>query len=70
MSSSCNIISQHIFYLQDEKAQSLTTQVKILTVSVLKNYFILIFLTFYLIYRILSHDQRFYLIFKHTVSVL
>jgi len=46
MTSSCNIISQHIFYLQDEKAQSLTTQVKILTVSVLKKYFLLIFLKF------------------------
>jgi len=34
------------FYLQDEKAQSLTTQVKILTVSVLKKYFLLIFLKF------------------------
>ena len=30
------------FYLQDEKAQSLSTQVRMITVSVLKTYFILI----------------------------
>jgi len=43
ISSSCIVISQHFFFnLQNEKAQSISIQVKMITVSVLKTHYILI----------------------------